>query len=79
MLSCMDDGAVPAERVARAARDVAVAAGAGGMVGGQALDMEYTARTGVGFEELRGMHAMKTGALITVACVAGAVLAGGAG
>jgi geranylgeranyl diphosphate synthase, type II len=76
MLSCMDEGAVAAERVARAAQAVAVAAGAGGMVGGQALDMEYTAKTGVSFEELRGMHAMKTGALITVACVAGAVLAG---
>jgi len=76
MLSCVDGEAVPAERVARAAQAVAVAAGAGGMVGGQALDMEYTARTGVGFEELRGMHAMKTGALITAACVAGAVLAG---
>ncbi|MHC1700489.1 MAG: polyprenyl synthetase family protein [Humidesulfovibrio sp.] len=76
MLSCMDEGQIPAERVARAAQAVAVAAGAGGMVGGQALDMEYTAREGVGFEELRGMHARKTGALITVACVAGAVLAG---
>jgi len=76
MLTCMDDGAVPAERVARAAQAVAVAAGAGGMVGGQALDMEFTARADVGLEELRGMHAMKTGALITVACVAGAVLAG---
>ncbi len=76
MLSCMDEGAVPAERVARAAQAVAVAAGAGGMVGGQALDMEFTAKPGVSFEELRGMHAMKTGALITVACVAGAVLAG---
>jgi geranylgeranyl diphosphate synthase type II len=76
MLSCVDEGAVPAERVARAAQAVAVAAGAGGMVGGQALDMEFTARADVGLEELRGMHAMKTGALITVACVAGAVLAG---
>jgi len=76
MLSCAGEGSIPAERVACAAQAVAVAAGAGGMVGGQALDMEYTARQGVSFEELRGMHAMKTGALITVACVAGAVLAG---
>jgi geranylgeranyl diphosphate synthase, type II len=76
MLSCIEENGIPAERVARAAQAVAVAAGAGGMVGGQALDMEFTARADVGFEELRGMHAMKTGALITVACVAGAVLAG---
>jgi len=55
---------------------VATAAGSGGMVGGQALDMEYTARSGVNFEELRAMHAMKTGALITASCVAGALLAG---
>ena len=76
MLTCMAEGAVPAERVACATHAVARAAGAGGMVGGQALDMEFTAKTGVGLEELRGMHAMKTGALITVSCVAGAVLAG---
>lgn len=75
MFSCLDAG-VPPERVLRAAQAVSVAAGAGGMVGGQALDMEFTARAGVGFEELRGMHAMKTGALITASCVAGAILAG---
>jgi geranylgeranyl diphosphate synthase type II len=76
MFSCADEGNVPAPRLVRAAQAVATAAGSGGMVGGQALDMEYTARQGVSFEELRGMHAMKTGALITAACVAGALLAG---
>jgi geranylgeranyl diphosphate synthase type II len=76
MFSCMDEGGVPAQRVVRAAQAISVAAGAGGMVGGQELDMIYTARPGVTLEELRGMHALKTGALITAACVAGAVLAG---
>jgi len=76
MLSCAETGAVPAPLVVRAAQAVALAAGSGGMVGGQALDMEYTARAGVSFEELRTMHAMKTGALITASCVAGALLAG---
>jgi len=76
MFSCADQGGVPASRLVRAAQAVAVAAGSGGMVGGQALDMEYTARSGVNFEELRAMHAMKTGALITASCVAGALLAG---
>jgi len=76
MFSCADEGGVPAARLVRAAQAVAAAAGSGGMVGGQALDMEYTARAGVSFEELRAMHAMKTGALITAACVAGALLAG---
>jgi len=76
MFSCAEGGRVPAPRLVRAAQAVAVAAGSGGMVGGQALDMEYTARQGVGFDELRAMHALKTGALITAACVAGALLAG---
>jgi geranylgeranyl diphosphate synthase type II len=76
MFSCMDEGGVAPQRVVRAAQAVSVAAGAGGMVGGQELDMIYTARPGVSLEELRAMHGMKTGALITAACVAGAVLAG---
>jgi geranylgeranyl diphosphate synthase, type II len=76
MLSCVDAGRVPASHVLRAVQAVAAAAGACGMVGGQALDMVYTARPGVSFEELRAMHALKTGALITAACVAGALLAG---
>ncbi len=76
MFSCADEGNVPAPRLVRAAQAVATAAGSGGMVGGQALDMEYTARQGVTLPELRAMHAMKTGALITASCVAGAVLAG---
>jgi geranylgeranyl diphosphate synthase type II len=63
-------------RVASAARAVAEAAGARGMVGGQVLDMQYTGKGGVSLEELRAMHAMKTGALITVSCLAGAILAG---
>ncbi|QGY38876.1 polyprenyl synthetase family protein [Pseudodesulfovibrio cashew] len=68
---------LPADRVLRAILVLAKAAGAGGMVGGQAVDMEFTGRDGVPLEELRGMHAMKTGALITAACECGAILAGG--
>jgi len=67
---------LPAERVARAMAVMARAAGASGMVGGQALDMAYTAKAGVSLEELREMQAMKTGALIAAACVCGAELAG---
>lgn len=74
MFSCPRD--MPAPRVLSAAQAVARAAGSSGMVGGQALDMEYTARPGVRLDELRAMHAMKTGALITASCVAGAHLAG---
>jgi len=67
---------LPADRVLRALRVLSGAAGAGGMVGGQAVDMEFTGRSGVSLDELRGMHAMKTGALITAACECGAILAG---
>lgn len=63
-------------RVLAAVREVARGAGPSGMVGGQALDMEYTANSGVSLEQLRGMHARKTGALIRAACVSGAILAG---
>jgi len=69
-------GGLPADRVLRAVRVLAAAAGAGGMVGGQTVDMEFTGRTGVTLDELRAMHAMKTGALITAACECGAILAG---
>ncbi|WP_147822274.1 polyprenyl synthetase family protein [Salidesulfovibrio onnuriiensis] len=68
---------LPADRVLRAVNVLARAAGSGGMVGGQAIDMEFTGRFGqVSLDELRRMHAMKTGALITAACECGAILSG---
>ena len=67
---------IPADRVLRAIGLSARAAGSPGMVGGQFLDMQYTARQGVDLEELAAMHAMKTGALLCAACECGAVLAG---
>lgn len=67
---------VPADAVLSALKTVAVAAGSGGMVGGQQLDMAFTGRDDVELEELRTMHAMKTGALIRCACEAGAILGG---
>ena len=73
-LMCACD--LPAERVVAAVSQAVDAAGAVGMVGGQVLDMEYTGREGVTLDELRGMHARKTGALIRGACVCGAILGG---
>lgn len=67
-----------AERTLAAVRLAAEAAGSAGMVGGQYFDMQYTAREGVSLAELQSMHAMKTGAMIRMACEAGAVLAGAA-
>ncbi len=67
---------VAADRVLPALAEAARAAGAAGMVGGQVLDMEYTARQGVTLAELAHMQTLKTGALITASCVCGAILAG---
>ena len=58
---------------------VAEAAGACGMVGGQAIDLD-AAGSGAAFDGdgLRAMHARKTGALIRASAAAGAVMAGAA-
>ncbi|MEW5424241.1 polyprenyl synthetase family protein [Amorphus sp. 3PC139-8] len=56
---------------------LARAAGAGGMVGGQVLDLAAeTADVPLGEADIRRLQAMKTGALIAAACEAGAILAG---
>lgn len=62
----------------RAVTELALAAGSSGMVGGQEWDMIYTGRSRISLEELRGMHAMKTGALLRASCVCGGLLAGAA-
>jgi geranylgeranyl diphosphate synthase type II len=64
-------------RQLRALALVADAAGACGMVGGQAIDLD-AAGSGVQFDGdgLRAMHARKTGALIRASAAAGAVMAG---
>jgi len=51
------------------------AAGAGGMIGGQALDLEAEGRW-LPPRELEDVHRRKTGALISAACVIGAMAAG---
>src|SRR5207249_4510123 len=51
--------------------------GAGGMVGGQALDLEAVgAAASFDAASLQDMHARKTGALIRAAAAAGAIMAG---
>ncbi len=67
---------LPAAHVLKALQSMARAAGSSGMVGGQALDMEYTGRDDISLGDLRTMHAMKTGALLRASCVSGAELAG---
>ncbi len=67
-----------AARKIRAIQVVATAAGACGMVGGQAIDLlAVGAAATFDRESLQDMHARKTGALIRASAVAGAVMAGG--
>jgi len=72
------------ERKLRVIRLVAAAAGAAGMVGGQAIDLACVTpdRSGslpapLDADGLRAMHRRKTGALIRAAANAGAVMGGG--
>jgi geranylgeranyl diphosphate synthase type II len=71
-----DGDVVLTARKLRAIGIVALAAGACGMVGGQAIDLE-AAGSGVRFDGdgLRAMHRRKTGALIRASALAGAVMA----
>ncbi len=70
-----------AGRALRAVRIVAEAAGAVGMVGGQAIDLQAAGQVSghevtLDAEGLRAMHTRKTGALIRAAAWAGAVMGG---
>jgi geranylgeranyl pyrophosphate synthase len=74
-------GIDPTELSRRKLRAIAViarAAGATGMVGGQAIDLLATAPDATPFDppRLRDMHARKTGALIHASASAGAIMAG---
>ena len=59
---------------------IAEAAGAAGMAGGQALDLQAAVPGAprLDADALRGMHERKTGALIRASTVAGAIMAGAA-
>ena len=58
-----------------AAREIAVAAGAEGMIGGQVVDILSEEKDSISTEELKYMHLKKTGELIRSSIVAGAILA----
>jgi geranylgeranyl diphosphate synthase, type II len=75
-----DDPALVARKL-RVVRLVGEAAGAGGMVGGQAIDLQAAGQApGHGIildpDGLQTMHARKTGALIRASAVSGAIMAG---
>ena len=75
--ACLADAPVAdAQRVAML-RELAVAAGAHGMCGGQALDIDATGRAGsVDVSALERLHALKTGALLRASVRLGAIVAG---
>ncbi len=63
----------------RLVRELAVASGAAGMVGGQAFDLDADKRgepAAPTAAHIRRLQAMKTGALIRIGCLAGPVIAG---
>ena len=65
---------LPAPTQARLGAELFDAAGARGMVGGQALDLEAEGRE-IGIAELENVHARKTGALIAASVSLGAMAA----
>jgi geranylgeranyl pyrophosphate synthase len=75
-----DDPAIAARKL-RVLGVVGAAAGAAGMVGGQALDLQAAGQTSlprlsIDGDALRQLHARKTGALITASAASGAIMAG---
>jgi len=64
------------ERQLRVIREVAVAAGKDGMVGGQVADVAGEGKR-LTLNEIEGIHKAKTGALLTVSARLGGILAGG--
>ena len=66
---------VSPETIVRVVREVSMAAGPNGMVGGQALDLASEGQR-IGRDALRRMHMAKTGALFRAAVRSGAILAG---
>ena len=51
-------------------------AGVGGMIGGQVLDLMYESKVDPTINELLTVHKLKTGALISAACLLGCLAAG---
>lgn len=72
-----DAGLCDASCALTLSRELAAAAGAAGMVGGQALDLEAEQGPAVpDIAHIINLQAMKTGRLIRFSCEAGAILAG---
>jgi geranylgeranyl diphosphate synthase, type II len=68
---------VPIERILQAVIHLTTASGAGGLVGGQVVDLESEGKSDVTLETLGYIHAHKTGALLESCVVCGGIIAGG--
>ena len=66
---------LPATLVVKAVKELAVASGWAGMVGGQVIDLQNEGKK-VNIEDVVRMYNLKTGELIRVACVIGCITAG---
>lgn len=69
---------VPAQVLLEVLREMSIAAGPNGMVGGQVIDMLSEGKR-ISMAELRKMHMGKTGALFRAAIRSGAILGGASG
>ncbi|MCS7031953.1 MAG: polyprenyl synthetase family protein [Gloeomargarita sp. SKYG116] len=67
---------VPAEAVLEVVARLGHAVAATGLVGGQVVDLESEGKTDVSLETLHFIHTHKTGALLEISVVSGAILAG---
>jgi geranylgeranyl diphosphate synthase, type II len=66
---------VPPQQVLQTIAYLGRAAGAGGLIGGQVVDLESEGKTDVSLETLNYIHAHKTGALLESCVVCGGILA----
>ncbi|WP_445174395.1 geranylgeranyl diphosphate synthase CrtE [Microcoleus sp.] len=66
---------VPPQQVLQTIAHLGRAAGVGGLIGGQVVDVESEGKTDVSLETLNYIHAHKTGALLEACVVCGAILA----
>ncbi|HXI04013.1 MAG TPA: farnesyl diphosphate synthase [Candidatus Saccharimonadales bacterium] len=75
-LARFPEGDAFAQRKIAAIGVLGEAVGLSGMIGGQAMDLEFEEKP-ASADEIRTIHRLKTGALITASCAAGGILGGG--
>ena len=67
---------IPADIICELVEILSTACGSDGMVEGQVLDLETDKNKKVNIKDLKRLHLLKTGALISASTVAGAIVAG---